>query len=355
MAHTAYVCTDPSHPPLIPDTGGSGLYGQVREAAAVYEKEQLTSEAAADLIAADLLPRLGKPTRAWNEWSQTQHVRRMVASEWSEVFARLENLAYLTGWFMNDCAQESSADELHPALWGLAFEANRTLFVGVHQLRGALAEYTFGYLRTLHELYVKSHFVTAHAHEDPDLAGRLLYYTNTTYLEFYRRFSEVYQSDGAREWVEDQERYAARFGKPGTGDYWWAFPLIKTKGGEPNRRPTLRHLMDDIHDESAFRKLYYDVSTSKAHGDFVWNPLMAFPDGRRFPLHAFDATHVGIVVDLMMPMFDSVVSNVEASCVTPVHATVRSVVKKIVADIGDRVATVRASNPDLHLGLERSS
>ena len=113
--------------------------------------------------------------------------------------------------------------------------------------------------------------------------------------------------------------------------------------------------MDDIHDESAFGKLYYDVSTSKAHGDFVWNPLMAFPDARRFRLHAVDAEHVGIVVDLMTPMFDDIVSNMEASCVTPVHATMRSVVKKVVADIGDRVATVRASNPELHLGIEGNS
>ena len=179
MARTTYVCTDPSHPPLIADRGGGELYRHVREAAAGYEQEQLTSEAAAERIAASLLPRLGTPTDGWGEWTHTQNVRRMVANDWSDVFSRLENLGYLTGQLINHCAQESNADELHPALWGLAFEANRTLFAVVHQLRGALAEYTFGYLRTLHEIHVKSHFVTTHAHEDPDLAGRLLYYTNT--------------------------------------------------------------------------------------------------------------------------------------------------------------------------------
>ena len=53
-------------------------------------------------------------------------------------------------------AQDADAGELHAALCHLAFEANRTMFAVTNQLRAALSQETFGYLRALHQTSTKS-------------------------------------------------------------------------------------------------------------------------------------------------------------------------------------------------------
>ena len=35
--------------------------------------------------------------------------------------------------------------------------------------------------------------------------------------------------------------------------------------------------MDSVDDDSDFAETYYDVATTKTHGEMIWNPLMVNP------------------------------------------------------------------------------
>ena len=184
----------------------------------------------------------------------------------------------------------------------------------------------------------------------------MLYYTNTAYLKFYERFSEIYQEDNVLQmWTELQETYESRFGKPGRGDYWWAYPLVKKKDGLPDPNPTFRKLMDHLQDKSTFERLYYDVATSKAHGSMIWNPLMVLPDARSFRFHSFHSGYIGLVLDLMMPMYEAIVQHTGTSCTVSQHASVMSVVKASINGIRNLVTAAKASDPQVHLGIQPAS
>ena len=263
-------------------------------------------------------------------------------------------IGYLTGWFINECVQEQDAGELHHVLCNLAFESNRNLFAVVNQLCSGLPNDTFGYLRTLHETFIKSHFLKKHAKEDPDLPGRFLYYTNATYLEFYRRFADIYGANAAENmWIETDQEYESRFQNLEVkGDYGWACPLVKLENGKPNSRPTFHDLMKDVDVDSAFGKAYYDMSTSKTHGELIWNPVMVFPYTRRFRFDSFTGETIGLVIDLMLPLFEGILENTAPSCTSPEHAVVIPIVKAIIEDVRKSVAEIRASNPQWYIGIE---
>ena len=110
-------------------------------------------------------------------------------------------------------------------------------------------------------------------------------------------------------WVETQQHFQSKFGELRGGDYGWACPLIKLENGDPKQRPTFRDLMEDVDVDSAFSRLYYDVSTSKTHGELIWNPLMVFPDAREFSFDSFGVEGIGLVLDLMIPMFKEILRN----------------------------------------------
>ena len=354
MAQFEYACTDPSHPPRIPGNASSSMYRLVRDEIAKCEPGRLSVDAVARSVLNNLHPRLR--TRSSHEWQNVQASQSHVGSTWQDVLCELDNVGWLVGWFINDCATEGGASELHSAQCHLAFEANRTLFAVTNQLRAALAQETFGYLRALHETWTRSRFLVAHAADDPDLPARLIYYTNTLYLDFYQRFSEMYQEDNVRQmWVELQEDLERRFGKPGKGDYWWAYPLLKKKNGQPDPNPTFRKLMDHLKDRSAFARLYYDVATSKAHGTMIWNPLMVLPDARSFRFHSFHPGYIGLVLDLMLPMYEDVITHTATSCIVSKHAVVMSIVRAIIAEVQNSIATVKDADSDLHLGVRPTS
>ena len=250
------------------------------------------------LVSSQLIPQMAAPSSYGAEGFRLQQMRQQIARDWNEVFHKLDNLGHLTGWFINECGWDKDADELHYILCLLAFEAIRNAFATVNQLRSALSEDTFGYLRTLHETLIKSRFLKEHAESDPDLPGRFSYYTNTTYLDFYRRFApedDEHASDNM--WTQAERFYEGRFQKQGKGDYGWAYPLVKSRIGKPILKPTFKHLMDAVDAHSPFSQVYYDVSTSKTHGQFIWSPLMVRPEGRGTHLDAFNVGHTGLVLD----------------------------------------------------------
>ena len=355
MARPERFCTDPSHPPILRYPGQETLFEQVLAAATNHEREGLPQDEIVRLVSSEFIPRLTDPSSCVSEGFRLQQMREQIARDWKGIFSKLENLGHLTGWFVNECAHDEDTDELHLVLSLLAFESIRNLFAIVNQLRSALTQDTFGYLRTLHETLVKSRFLIMLTGIDPDLPGRFSYYTNTTYLDFYRRFAPVddeYASNNM--WVEAERYYEARFKKQGKGDYGWAYPLVKSKKGTPISKPTFQDLMDAVDSGSAFSCVYYDVSTSKTHGQFIWSPLMVRPEGRGTHLDSFSVGNVGLVLDLMVPLFEEVLENTIQSCNKREHALVMSIVRAITTDIRESVAKVKTSNPDMHLGLRDS-
>ena len=318
-----------------------------------HEQDGLSQEELVQLVSNEIIPRLTAPSDDPFGELRLQQMRRGIARDWKNVFCKLDNLGWLAGWLINECAQERDASEIHYPLCHLAFDSNRSIFAIVNQLRSGLWQETFGYLRTMHETFVRSRFLSKHSENDPDLPGRFLYYTNSTYLEFYRRFAQMYDHHlQLPMWVETQQHFQSKFGELRGGDYGWACPLIKLENGDPKQRPTFRDLMEDVDVDSAFSRLYYDVSTSKTHGELIWNPLMVFPDAREFSFDSFGVEGIGLVLDLMIPMFKEILRNAGSSCITPKHAVVMSVVNQIIEDISNSVAGVKASNPEVYFSAQ---
>ena len=353
MAHFEHVCTDPSHPPIIRHLGQKTLLEQVQEAISNHEREGLSRVDIARRVSGELIPRMIAPSDSVSEGYRLQQMRQQIARDWKEVFYKLDNLAHLTGWFINECDRDRDPSGLHFTLCLLAFEAIRNVFATVNQLRSALSQDTFGYLRTLHETLVKSRFLKEYTQSDPDLPGRFAYYTNTVYLDFYRRFAPSFDEQASDNmWIEAERFYKGRFQKEGKGDYGWVYPLVKSKNGKPIMQPTFRQLMDEVDADSPFSQVYYDVSTSKTHGQFVWSPLMVRPEGRGTHVDSFNVGHIGLVLDLMLPMFEEILGNTTHTCTVREHATVMSIVKAIQKDIGESVVAIKASNPCMHLGVD---
>lgn len=353
MTYFEYVCTDPSHPPVIRHLGQKTLYKQVQEAITTHEREGLSREDIVSRVSGEFIPRMIAPSDSVSEGFRLQQMRQQIARDWKEVFCKLDNLAHLTGWFINECDRERDPTGLHFTLCLLALEAIRNVFATVNQLRSALPEDTFGYLRTLHETLVKSRLLKEYTQSDSDLPGRFAYYTNAVYLDFYRHFvpaDDEHASDNT--WIEAERFYEGRFQKQGKGDYGWVYPLLRSGNGKPIIQPSFRHLMDAVDADSPFLQVYYDESTSKTHGQFVWNPLMVRTAGRGTQVDSFSVGQIGLVLDLMLPLFEEILGNTTTTCTVREHATVMSIVKAIFKDVRESVATIKASEPCLHLGVD---
>ena len=106
--------------------------------------------------------------------------------------------------------------------------------------------------------------------------------------------------------------------------------------------------MDVVDGGSAFSEVYYDVSTSKTHGQFIWSPLMVGPEGRGTHVDPFNVGKIGLVLDLMLPLFEEVLDNATSSCIAAEHVTVTAIFK----DIRESVAEIKESNPSMHLGVD---
>ena len=92
-------------------------------------------------------------------------------------------------------------------------------------------------------------------------------------------------------------------------------------------QPSFRQLMGKVDPDSPFSQIYYDVSTSKTHGQFVWSPLMVRPEGRGTHVDSFNVGNIGLVLDLMLPPFEEILDNTATTCTVREHVTVMSIVK----------------------------
>ena len=356
MAHTEYICTDPSHPPLLYDTRNRSVFREVSETVVHLEQEGLSEEDIVKRVSSDATRRFSTLLSSGDDGFGVQELRRRASQSWKDIFLKIESLGFLVGWFINSCAQERNAHDLHYPLCNLAFESNRTLFAIVNQLRSALANDTFVYLRTLHETLVKSRFLKRHTEDDPDLPGRFIYHTNAAYKKFYERFAEYYGENSAKDmWIETEQHFQDKIHPEAQGDYAWVYPLVEEANGEPKSRPTFRDLRRAVDENSTFSIFYYDVSAEKIHGKFIWNPLMVQPDAREFQFHPFNDENTGLVLDLMLPMYEEVIENTGSTCLTSSHALVRLVVKAVFEDIRNAVRAAIASNPEWYGHFERLS
>ena len=353
MAPFEHVCTDPSHPPIIRYPGQKTLFEQVKEAITNHEREGLSLEDIVKRVSGEFAPRMTVPSDCVSEGFRLYQMRQQIARDWKEVFYQLDNLGHLTGWFINECDRERDPSGLHFILCLLAFEAIRNVFATVNQLRSALSEDTFGYLRTLYETLIKSRFLKVYTPSDPELPARFASYTNSVYLEFYRRFAPIDDEHALDNmWVEAERFYERRFQRQGKGDYGWVYPLLKSKKGKSILQPSFRQLMGKVDPDSPFSQIYYDVSTSKTHGQFVWSPLMVRPEGRGTHVDSFNVGNIGLVLDLMLPPFEEILDNTATTCTVREHVTVMSIVKASFKDIRGSVAMIKASNPSMHLGVD---
>ena len=336
-----YICNDPSHPPLVGGFGQKILYQQISEKVASHVKDGVEYNEITGLMLEEVVSMLSSPSDCAEEDGRLQSMRRHIATDWGEVFCKLDNLGHLTGWFINDCHRDNN--ELHFVLGLFAFEAIRILFATVNQLRAGLASETFVYWRTLYETLIKSRFMLKYHKEDADLPGRFLYYTNSAYLKFYSMFApedDPHFEDNM--WIKSERQYEARYEKQGKGSYGWVYPLIKNKKGEPVIRPTFRQIINEVDKRSRFSEIYYDVSTAKSHGQFVWNPLMVRPQGRGTRIDPFSVGDVALVMELMMPLFEEILENTAESCSKPEHSVVMDIVKAAIADINNSIAEIKS-------------
>ena len=292
-----HVCTDPSHPALVQFPGQKRLYRQVLDKIEALVRSSAQDTDLTNLLSEEVKQLLSQPTDSVEEGYRVQGIRREVAEEWGSVICRLENLAYLTTWFMNDRVGKTE-DPLRFALCLLALEATRTIFATTNQLRGALAAETFGYWRTLYETFVNSQFLLQFSKQDSDLPWRFARSTNSMYLHFYEKFGTSNDEHRADQSWSQAEEFYARYHIEGKGNYGWAHPCI------PKQRPTFRDLAKAVDDKSKYLDTYYDFATSKTHGRFI----LGFDGLRPAPTaviggDSFSSGGIESVLEFTIPLF----------------------------------------------------
>lgn len=350
MARFNHICTDPSHPPIIQHINQDTLYQQVSKKIADYMNAGIGHEDITRRVSGEIIPQLTKPSNSVGEGFRLQQMRQEIDRDWGDEFRKLDNLCHLTGWFINECIHDS--DELHFVLCLFAFEAIRNMFATVNQLRAALTDDTFGYWRTLYETLIKSRFILKFSEQEPDIAGRLLCHTNSCYSKFYSMFASDDEGASDNMWIRDDKILSNRYRIEGKGDYAWAYPCVVGNNGKPAKCPTFRQLMSAVDKDSKFSEIYYAVSTSKTHGEFIWNALMVGTQVRGTQIDSFTVGNIGLVLDLVLPLFKEILENTVPTCTKPEHAIVMNIVRAIIRDVNGCVARIKASYPDMHGGLD---
>ena len=347
MSRFDHICTDPSHPPIVQGLGQETLYKQVVDKVVEQRNAGVKATDIVTTISAEFIPILRQPSESVTEGGRLQSMRRQIAGNWGKIFCKLDNLGHLSGWLINDCHLEG--DERHLVMCLFAFEAVRNLFATVNQLRSALPHDTIGYLRTLYETLLRSRFILRFSDVDAELPGRYLYYANSKYLAFYRMFAPENDPHASTNmWVEYQNMHAGHRSALGEGDYGWAYPHIKKQDGSPSRRPGFGQLMKTVDQGSIYSGTYYGVFASKSHGEFIWSPLMVRPEGRGTHIDSFSVGDIGLILDLMMPLFREILENTTGSCSKPDHTAVWGVVTEFLSEISDSIERVKSSHPEMH-------
>ena len=92
MTRSEHVCTDPSHPPIIHNTGQKTLYRQVLAAVENHEQKGLSHDEVVRAVSSEIIPRLTVPSDHYTEGFRQQKIRRVIARDWKHVFCKLENI-----------------------------------------------------------------------------------------------------------------------------------------------------------------------------------------------------------------------------------------------------------------------
>ena len=337
-------CTEASHPPVFRYAGQESLYKKILASLAKHESSGVSPNAVMNLLVTEFGEVLARPSDYVEDGLRVQGIRRDIASIWGDVLYKLENLANLLGWCIIGCIRQREESELHAVQRLLLLQAIRNVFATVSQMRSGLATDTLGYLRTVHEIYVKSEFLDKHSTLDRDLPGRFLYYNNTTYLENYRRFASNDDAESLSEtsWAKADQYFSSRFRREGKGDYGWAYPKIVSKNGKPEKRPTLSHLMDDLGVGAHSHRMSYEISSSDVHGEFLFGGFIDHPPGvGSISVYSFSTAWIDSILDEMVPMFGHIVENTASSCSIPKQTMVMDVAKAICEDISQLVTQIK--------------
>ena len=337
-------CTEVSHPPVFRFADQESLYQKILASLANHESAGVTSDAMMKLLIAEFGEVLARPSDYVQDGLRVQGIRREIASRWGGTLYELENLANLIGWCIIGCIRKREENELHFVQGLLLLQAIRNVFATVSQIRSGLAADTLGYLRTVHEIYVKSEFLKKHSILDQDLPGKFSYYNNTTYLEYYQRFASNADAENLSEtsWAKADQFFGSRFRRDGKGDYGWAYPKIVSKNGKPEKRPTLRHLMEDVGVGARSHRMFYELSSSDVHGELLHGGFIDRPPGvGSISVDFFSTAGVDSILDVMVPMFGHILENTARSCSIPEQTLIMDVAKAICEDIAQLVTQIK--------------
>ena len=320
MTREEPYCTETSHPPVFRDRGQQTLYKKVAATLAAHEAAGASHDDLGPLLVEEFGDVFAKPSDYVGDGIRVQGLRRQIASDWGEVLYKLENAANLTGWCILKCIRDGGGGELHVAQGLLLLEAIRNVLATINQLRSGLAADTLGYVRTVHEVHVKSEFLEKHRTKDEDLPGKFLFYTNTKYLRNYQRFSPSTGTADTSEapWSKSDEYYRNRFEEEGKGDYGWAYPNLVSRRGNPKEKPTLRDLMENVGLASPIDDMYYTIFSSDVHAQLIMGKLIDRP--ARVGVIGFNSFSMGgvdSILRVLVPMFKGILDNTTSSCVIP--------------------------------------
>ena len=342
-------CTEASHPPVFRYAGQESLYKKILASFAKHESTGVSPDAMMRLLITEFEDVLVRPSDYVQDGLRVQSIRRDIASIWGDVFYKLENLANLIGWCTLSCFRNREESELHFVQGLLLLQAIRNVFATVSQMRSGLAADTLGYLRTVHEIYVKSEFLKKHGTLDSDLPGKFSYYNNTTYLEYYQRFASDADAESLSDtsWAKADQYFRSRFRRDGKGDYGWAYPKIVSKNGKAEKRPTLRHLMNDVGAGAQTHTMSYEVSSSDIHGEFLFGGFIDRPpEAGSISVDFYSTAWIDSILDKIVPMFGHIVENTASSCSIPKQTMVMDVAKVICENISQLVTQIeRTTQP----------
>ena len=83
----------------------------------------------------------------------------------------------------------------------------------------------------------------------------------------------------------------------------------------------------------------------EADAESAGNPRVLAERRRRGKAH-----RLGLVMDLMLPLYEDILENATYSCSVPDHGVIMSFVRTALRHIKDIVEAVRATDPNMHLG-----
>ena len=322
-----YICNDPSHPSLVSGVGEDTLYSQISKRISHYLKKKIEYNEIIPLVWQEINPMLSEPNDCMSDGGRLENIRRNIAQNFGNIFNKLDNIAYVTGWFLLDCMHcdfDLINDNLqHYVLCLLALEGIRMLIAMVNQLRVGLASETLVYWRTFYEVYIKSNFIFEKYKEDKNLPGRFLYCTESQINSSIDLFIKDTGGDSINKFDTNLLKHYKPCSKA-RGDYKWAYPLVK----QPTKFQNIINSVDDK--KHKFEKLYYRLASEKVHALFLYGDIP--PSATGIYSDRFSTGHINRIVDLTMPLLKKLLANTAQLCKKE-HELIRNFLKEAIADV----------------------